>query len=513
MRSGVGYEPRDLFLALMSGVLLALSFPKFNLWPLGWVALLPLLLALDRKEPLEAFSLGLGAGLVAYFVTLYWVTNTMVNYGGLPYPASIAILLLLVIYMSLYVAGFSFCLALVRPRGMSLLLAPPLWTALELLRTHALTGFPWASLGYSQYLNLPVLQLSELTGFWGISFLMVSASAALAHLLLGGGRAKVWVALGVGALLLTAHLWGWARLLYYSSPRGERGLRVSVLQGGVDQGLKWDEGFKEETLRIYRELTLSAARGKGGVKPDLIVWPETAAPFFFLREEALRDRVLGLAQEGGSHILLGAPSLEVRDGEPRLFNSAYLLSPDGRIINRYDKIHLVPYGEYVPLKRLMPFVKKLAEGAGDFVSGREATVMSIPGGRFGVLICFEVIFPGLVREFLRGGAQFLVNITNDAWFGHSSASYQHMAMVSFRAVEGRVPIVRAANTGISGFIDQAGRIHGATPLFIRTTIVQDIFPRNGPPTLYVRWGDWFAYLSALVSGILLALSGRGKRSP
>ncbi|MFQ6111113.1 MAG: apolipoprotein N-acyltransferase, partial [Nitrospinota bacterium] len=430
-----------------------------------------------------------------------------------PYPASIVILLLLVIYMSLYIAGFSFCLALVRPRGMSLLLAPPLWTALELLRTHALSGFPWASLGYSQYLNLPILQISELTGFWGISFLMVSASAALAHLLLQGGRAKGWVALGVGGLLLVAHLWGWAQLRRYSSPPGEKGLRVSVLQGSVDQGLKWDEDFREETLRIYQELTLSASRGEGGVRPELIVWPETAAPFFFLREEGLRDRVLRLAREGGTHILLGAPSLDVRDGKPRLFNSAYLLGPDGRILSRYDKIHLVPYGEYVPLKRLMPFVKKLAWGAGDFSSGRQATVMSIPGGRFGVLICFEVIFPALVREFLMGGAEFLVNITNDAWFGRSAASYQHMAMASFRAVEGRVPIVRAANTGISGFIDAAGRIHEATPLFIRTAIAREIFPRKGPLTLYVRWGDWFAYLCALVSGTLLAFLGHGRWRP
>jgi apolipoprotein N-acyltransferase len=386
------------------------------------------------------------------------------------------------------------------------LVAPALWVTLEWIRAQALSGFPWASLGYSQYLNRPLIQVAEITSVYGVSFALTLGNVVIAQLLHSAAH-REWKRLAppcaLGALCLAA-IWGYGgwRLQQTSKTvaTAPANLGVALLQGNIAQDLKWERASQEAIFSIYRTLTLDAAADPG---VDLIVWPEAATPFLFANDGAFQARQLRLAQVAGRPLLFGSPTYS-RDGDQDvMYNSAFLVGPEATVLGRYDKIHLVPFGEYMPLRRLLFFLDKLVQGIGDFRSGEVYTVMAIPQGRFAVLICFEVIFPELVRHFVRHGAQFLVNITNDAWFGYSPASYQHLAMVVFRAVENRLPIVRAANTGISAVIDPTGQLRQQTDLFVRTWITDRITTAAGPTTFYTRWGDVFAYGCMLVTAASL----------
>ncbi len=284
-------------------------------------------------------------------------------------------------------------------------------------------------------------------------------------------------------------------------------LQVALVQGNIDQSVKWDPAWQGKTLSIYSELTRVAAREH----PRLIVWPEAAVPFL-LREDPRRGMVAAMARDAGAYLLVGAPDWQA--GQP--WNTAFLVGPEGWMLGRYDKRHLVPFGEYVPLRQALFFVNPLAGGAiGEFASGREATVFSPPIGRFGVVICYEAIFPHEVRDFFLGGADFLVNITNDAWFGRSAAPVQHLAMAAFRAVENRAYLVRAANTGISAIVAPDGRIVRASGLFTTAVVSGAIAPRT-EGSLYTRYGDLFAWgavgvtLAAVLPGLAPVILRRRK---
>jgi apolipoprotein N-acyltransferase len=240
--------------------------------------------------------------------------------------------------------------------------------------------------------------------------------------------------------------------------------------------------------------------------PDLIVWPETATPFNFSNDLINKKKLLQLGQDSNSFIFFGSTSYIRKGNQVIPFNSAFLVSPEKKVLDQYDKMHLVPFGEYVPLKKLLFFVDKMVTGIGNFGSGTEYTVFSMPEGKFSALICFEVIFPELVRHFANAGAEFLVNITNDAWFGKSAASYQHISMVVFRAVENRRPVIRAANTGISGIIDSKGEIIAQTDIFVRDKIIGNIFPEKSPKTFYTLYGDVFAISVLLCTVVYGGLS-------
>jgi apolipoprotein N-acyltransferase len=255
-------------------------------------------------------------------------------------------------------------------------------------------------------------------------------------------------------------------------------------------------------------------REQAGQPLDLIVWPEAAMPFFFERDTAHREELLDFVVRGGTPLLFGSPAVESRGNErPRLYNSAYLVAADGAVRGRYDKLHLVPFGEYVPLERLLFFVNKMVDGIGEFVPGTEATVFALDRFRLGVMICFEVVFPELTRAAVQNGATLMAAITNDAWFGRSAAPYQHLDMVVFRAVENRVPFARAANTGISGFIDATGRLITTSDLFAPATRVAPMVPRT-ETTWYTRYGDAFAWFcAALVLAVLARAAREARRGP
>lgn len=488
--SGETKVPRWL-LALLSGALLALSFPGSG--SQGWVAfaaLVPLFAAVAGADWRRAGLLGFGAGLVFWIATIPWIAQTIVRYGGLPWPLAVLVLLGLAGYLALYTAAF--CAAVSRVsmgRGVPFVLAAAsLWVALEFLRTYLLTGFPWNLLGYSQYRNLPVVQVAAVTGIYGVSFVVVAVNAALWRVLGrdGGWKQPLAAAATAGGAVALAIVSAWLPPGAGARPTHE----VALVQGSIDQGVKWDPTSRDGTLAVYRTSTLEAARR--GAK--LIVWPETSLPFVF-DHDGRRAVVQGLAREAGAYVLVGA--LGSATEGPR--NSAFLIAPDGGLVGRYDKRHLVPFGEYVPLQSLLPFVEVVGGGAiGALESGREATILSTPLGRLAVVICYEAIFPAEVRDFFLAGADVLVNITNDAWFGRSPAPVQHLAMAAFRAVENRAYLVRAANTGISAVVAPDGRIVQASALFTRETVAGTIAPRVGP-SVYTRYGDVFAWATVAVA--------------
>lgn len=486
-------DAHDLLLAMGSGILLFLSFPKFGNGALAWIFLAPLFYALREKTPGQGMILGLIAGLTAHIGIMYWITLVVVNYGYLPYPVGIAAMLLLSGYLSLYTSMFAATVVYFQRRELPFwMTAPVIWTVLEYAKSHLLTGFPWENLGYSQYQYLPVIQVADITGVYGVSFLIVLVNALVFEAVMRRDNKKVLtvaVAAATGVMLVVCG-YGWYRLEDTArSASTALPLNVRMAQGNIDQSVKWHPQYQRETVAIYTALSNAPAASR----PNLIVWPETAYPAFFQDANDMHREVAGVAKGSGAWMLFGSPAYERRDREMVLFNSAFLLAPAGTIAGRYDKVHLVPYGEYVPLRRFFPFVNKLVAGIGDFGTGPGYRPLTMGTQRLGVLICYEGIFPEAARDYKREGADFLVNITNDAWFGRSSAPYQHLSMTVFRAVENRLDVVRAANTGISALISADGSIGARMDLF-QSGWLDVMVKFYTKKTFYSRWGDIFMYL-------------------
>ncbi|HWN13832.1 MAG TPA: apolipoprotein N-acyltransferase, partial [Candidatus Dormibacteraeota bacterium] len=388
--------------------------------------------------------------------------------------------------------------------GPALALAPALWVVGEWLRGHLMGGFPWGLLGYSQHAQLAVIQIAELGGVYAVSLVIAAVSAALAALLALGPR-RAWPGAAAAALLLAGTLGFGAHALGVVRGADTGSVDVGVIQPAIEQTIKWDPARHAQILDIYERLTREAAL----TRPAVVLWPETATTIFLRGDPELLERLRRLSADIATPILVG--SIDRRDGPRGQFlNSAFFLTGQG-ITGKYDKIHLVPFGEYVPLAGLLGFVKGWAEFISEFGEGDTQTVFPLPGAPFGTVICYEIIFPELFRGFVIGGARFMANITNDAWFGETAGPWQHLGMLPLRAVEQRVAIARAANTGVSAFVDPAGRIGPTLPLQARGVLHHRI-PLRGPLTLYARLGDWLVYACAAVG-----LAGAGiaffRRSP
>ena len=492
----------DIALAFISGVLLVLGFQPFDLYIFPWAAIVPLLIALRGKSPLPSFLLGLLTGFTWFMGTIYWVFHSVYFYGNVHVVISILMLVLLCLYLGSYVGLFSmFFNAVTRDSKLpALLIVPLLWVSLEFLRTYLLTGFPWALLAYSQYKLLPLIQIADITGVYGVSFLVAALNGLLFDLLVNRESKGRMTASILYAVIV-------ALVLFYGAGRlaeGEDGreFKVSVIQGNISQDKKWNARFQEEVIDTYKRLTLEAMP-EG---PDMIVWPETALPFIFGYNEELTKETLSFQKGLETHLLFGSIlTKRTEPGEFSVTNSAVLLSPQGDVASVYDKMHLVPYGEYVPFRNLIPFVRRLTAGIGDFIPGEEPLVMKTPFAKIGNLICYEIIFPGQVRSFVERGADVLVTITNDAWFGRTSAPYQHFAMAVFRAVENRVPVIRSANTGISGFIDTRGRISKTSDIFVEAVLTEKVAVGTSR-SIYTEYGDIFAYL-CIAGAMLMVIMG------
>jgi apolipoprotein N-acyltransferase len=502
----------DFALALLSGALLALSFPKFGHPAFGWIALAPLLVALAHRPQSvrRSFTLGLLAGFVYFAGTLYWFVVTITVFGGLSTIVAVFAAALGIAYLALYPALFAVIQAhLVKALGRSaLLLAPAAWVATEMARTYSPLDFPWELLGYSQTTVLPIAQIASVVGVYGLSALVASVSTAAAYATLDwSGRWRLVCAV-VAALVLGTAVWGTLRIREHALTTAGVGIRVAVLQGNILQDQKWDPAMSDAIMQRYIDMTREAI----GRNAQFILWPESATPVPYERDVPRGELIRRLAREAHVTLLIGSdqaervkPVLAAKPVEPgKLYNAAYLIRPDGSTAAVYRKIHLVPFGEYVPFGRLLFFVGPLVEGVSDFVPGTAAILLPVAGHMVSTAICYEVIYSGLMRSFVTHGSELLTTITNDAWYGWSSAAYQHWEQASLRAVEEGRYLARAANTGISGFVDPYGRVLQRSHMFQSAVLAEDVRFLTAR-TIYSRIGDVVGWLSvALTVAALLA---------
>ncbi len=499
-------------LAALSGLLLFLSFPKFGNGAVGWVALAPLLMGLSGITGWRAVRLGYVTGAVSSFGLLYWTALVVVQYGGLSLPVGVLVMLALCLAFSVFHALFGWVIGRLTtafgPGG--LLGAPFAWVALEYARTHTFFSFPWCLLGYSQHAALPFIQIASVTAVYGVSFLLAAISSLLALAALDPRAAWRRGAL-VAVVVLVAGSWLFGRWAM-TVPVQETGrIVVGLVQGGIRQEDKWVPENAWANVGRHLELTEQAAR-RGA---RLVVWPESAVPFLFDEDPALASLLQELVQRRKIYLFFGNDDrVRLAGGKELIYVGAKLLDPSGRLVARYRKIHLVPFGEYVPLQPLFTlggrYTAKLVQEVSDFTPGTEPTTAAVGGHGVGGYICYEAIFPDLVRRFTGNGAELLLNITNDAWYGTTSAPYQHMAMAAFRAVENRRTMARAANTGITAVVDPWGRVLEETRLFDRTVLVREV-PLVSGRTFYVRHGDLFAQACSALALALLAATFRRRR--
>lgn len=501
--------------AVLSGILLALSFPKYGHPAAAFIALVPLLVALSgwtgriQTAPglpaRRGFVLGLIAGFVHFAGTVYWTGATVSQFGGLPVFVAVIVAGLLALYMAAYVAVFGAITAtLIKRYGTAgVWLAPAVWTTMEFLRGIVLGGFPWIPLGNTMVTLLPIAQLASIVGVFGLSMFVVALNAGFAIAAISGGRQRL-IAIAVPiALIVTVSVWGGLRLSANVLTQGTP-ITVGLIQGNIAQTDKWNPARAGMILERYLQLSRQAVE-KGA---RFIVWPEASTPFY-LEDDIRGNQVRGLVRELGVPLLVGSDQME--DGDPPLnYNAAFMLDPAGATAAVYRKIHLVPFGEYVPLQRLLFFVGPLVEAVSAFTPGTRVTMLPVEGHMVSTAICYEVTYPALARDAVREGSEMLTTVTNDAWYGESSAPFQHFEMAMMRAIEQGRYLIRSANTGISGIVDPYGRVLIKTELFETAAVVGEArFVQE--KTVYARIGDLAAHLGAAITALSLGLAVFGGR--
>ena len=528
--------------AVVSGLLLALSFPPFESSQVAWVALIPLLLALlqgvgtavpavrrglgEASLPKKSFRLGYTAGLVFWLVTMSWMLRL---FETSPAPAIVIVLgwVLLSAYCALYSGVFA--MTVVWAAGkigreklwqtvLLTVLIPVLWVGGEMARSILLTGFPWDLVGISQFRNVALIQCAQWVGVPGVSALVLLANTGLAFTMLRylpprekryRPHLELFIALMAIALCFRTGM----GLVRQNTP-ADGGVEIAAVQPAIPQVKKWSQEQIDLIHSTVRRLTAQVLKD-GGTHPDLLIWPETATPYCVTEEGESKDLVVELSRNG-SPLLVGSMDVINLGQDSLCYNGSFLFDTNGVMVKHYNKQHLVPFGEYVPLSEWIPWLATFAPMGWNCSPGREATVFSVgePAWTFSVLICFEDIMSDLSRAFVKAGARLLVNQTNDAWFDRSAGPVQHMAHCVFRCVENRVPAVRVANSGISCLIqpnglivDPTGNGRGTPPQPL-TPRWQVAVPGDGyEPTPYTRYGDWlFGIPCGIVAAVCFVLA-------
>ena len=504
---------------LLSAVLQVLIFPLPGLYIFSWLALAPLMVAilcarpageleiagsvrLQAATPWQGFLLGYVCGILWYAGTCYWIYDTMRHFGGLNSAEALLALFLFCCYLGLYHGLFGLLVSLLsgpRDHRRALVIAPFLWVAVELARTRV-TGFPWNLLGIAQVDNIALCRIAGWTGVYGISFeiMLVNVAVATAFLIPRAKRgAMLAAALAAGSVLQAGRL--------VEAPAATADRSALLVQENIPVVAEWTPAYSQQTLTELTELTVKSAATKPGPKFDLIVWPESPAPFL-TSDARFRDAVSQMARDTKVWTITGAigTSEQLLPQEGPLFNSAVLISPSGEWNARYDKVHLVPFGEYLPFPSLFSFAGGLTKEVGEFQHGTSRHPLDAGGERIGVFICYESIFPDEVRQFANQGAHVFVNISNDGWYGDSGAYAQHLNQTRMRAIENDRWILSATDTGVTASIDPWGRITARIPRKERATLDAP-YALTSVTTFYTSHGDWFAYACAIISmGALLA---------
>ncbi len=504
-------------LTLLSAGLQIAIFPLPNLYFLGWIAVTPLLVAvLHAREPetlqlsdgvrllparpLQAFLLGYVCGIVWYAGTCYWVYSTMRQYGGVNAPMAVVIMFLFSLYLALYHGAFGLMVALVARRDrqsrLPLLLAPFFWVAVELARTR-ISGFPWDLLGTTQVDNFPLAQIARVTGVYGVSLeiMVVNVAFAAALLVPRTKRKQLLLASVIAALILQVGRW-------IPLPVSSTDHTAVLVQQNIPILISedWTKDYFEGTVRDLTWISVNHSQNVNP-HPSLVVWPESPAPFF-TNDPAFRDALANLARESGAWVLSGSLGQgdvnRPMEHSSETYNSGSLFNPQGKLVARYDKVHLVPFGEYVPFRKLFSFASGLTEQVGEFNRGVSRQPLQAGDQSLGVFICYESIFPDEVRQFARNGAQVFANISNDGWYGDSGAYAQHLRQARMRAIENSRWLLRDTNTGVTAAIDPYGRIVASLPRKLRAALPAP-YALTSVTTFYTRHGDWFAYGCAIIS--------------
>lgn len=503
---------REVFLCAVSAVLLILSFPRANIGLFAWFGFAPLFYAIKNQSKIKAFLLSYFTGIIFWSGIIYWLVHV-----------TLLGTIVLILYLALYFGIFGLIVRAIRhqsPSGrlgfalhspaVSLIFIPSAWVLLEYIRSYLFTGLPWALLGYTQYLNLPIIQIADITGVWGVSFLVMMVNSALGFQLSAPSKKRVYI---LPVLLVAVVLsYGYFKLYGQEPSAKSHQLKVAAIQGNIAQELKWDPDAQEYIVNEYAQLSEEANKEK----PDLIIWPEAAAPGVLGEDGRIFQGIFALSKKINTPLLAG--SLRIQSGD--YFNSALLIEK-GKVTSAYDKLHLVPFGEFVPLKNIFPFLQRIAP-IGDIAPGRNQTVFRINTDKgesaFSVLICFEDLFPELSRRFVKQGAEYIFNITNDAWYKRSSAPYQHLQASVFRAVENRVYLGRAANTGITAFIAPSGKViskvenERGKDIFVSGYKIQAVSSTGRPRSFYTRYGDLFILICILFIAYGIALRFKHRKS-
>jgi apolipoprotein N-acyltransferase len=503
-------------LVIVSAVLQVLIFPLPGVYGLSWFALTPLIVALLRARPVgelefagavrlrpasaaQGFLLGYVCGIIWYAGTCYWIFDTMRQYGGLNGPMAALVLFLFCCYLGLYHGVFGLLMALLaanRNYRRALVMAPVLWIAVELARTRV-TGFPWDLLGIAQVDNVALSRIASVTGVYGISFeiVLVNVALAAAFLVPKQKRGALLVASLAAAAVLQA-----GRLV--DAPPAKADRAALLVQQNIPVSADWTPLYFQMTLTRLADLTVTSVKNAAS-NINLVVWPESPAPFFS-NDPRFRNQVSDIARATKSWIVTGSVGTDsaTPNSEGPIYNSAALVSPNGDWSGRYDKVHLVPFGEYLPFPSLFSFAGGLTKEVGQFGHGPSRRPLDAGGEKLGVFICYESIFPDEVRRFAREGAQVLVNISNDGWYGDSGAWAQHLNQTRMRAIENDRWLLSTADTGATASIDPFGRIVAQVPRKQMTTLVAP-YTLTSVTTFYTRHGDWFAYGCAIISVIVL----------
>jgi apolipoprotein N-acyltransferase len=494
----------DVLWIVLSGATTALAFPKFSLSFFSWISLIPLFFILSKKTPGLGFLAGWIAGVSYYAVLLYWIPDVPAHYGGLSISVSILIYAGFVCFLGLTWAAFSLCFTKIHKSFpvLSFLLAPFVWVSFEHIITHILTGFPWGLLGYGQYTNLYFIQMASITGITGLSFILVLFQSLFVLSMKVGKKAPFFAAL---ALVILIHVSGFVSIKEIQP--GSNSFSAAVIQGNVSSDIQWGHLSFEEIESLFNQ-HLQLSREAYLKNNGLIIWPEFSVPLCFgcpygIYQE-FKNRLYRFVQETGCALLLGTNEKAEKGDRTEYYNTSLLLNPD-LSQSQYHKIHLVPFGEYTPYKKIFGFISRVTHAIGDITPGDTFVLHDYKGNTFGTPICYEIIFPDLVRQFTKNGAHFLVTITNDGWYGQSSAPYQHFAMAVIRAVENRRYLLRAATTGISGIVDPYGRIRSRSELMTQTMLYDTITPID-KNTIYTKHGDVLPLASLTLSVIFFILA-------
>ncbi|MBS1799234.1 MAG: apolipoprotein N-acyltransferase [Acidobacteria bacterium] len=532
-------------MAAFSGVLQCLPFPLAGPVPewrtaFCWIAITPLLWALTQQqknaEPLtgrQGAALGYLCGFIWYLGNCYWIYQTMYLYGGLDKPIAAGILILFCLYLGLYHALFGWVVVSFKNyfgARLALLLSPLAWVAVELARAR-ITGLPWDLMGIAQVDNPLLTRLAPLTGAYGLSFVIALVNALwLVRIQIRERKHTRLLLTAAGVAIVVVYVFE-LRRAHLPTPSHVTATATLVQQNlEVGAEAKQPEPSEQELLESFSYLSrhpgdrmylgipelaktpaVKFAPRNEPQDSNLIVWPESPAPFQE-RDPLFRTAMTKLAEETGAPVIVGNIAIDRTTENTRgylQFNSASFINPQGEFAGRYDKMHLVPFGEYVPFARLFFFAQSLLHEAGAFDAGRQRTLFAANGHRYGVFICYESIFGDEVRQFVKEGADVLVNISNDGWYGDTSAPWQHLNMVRMRAIENHRWVLRATNTGVTASIDPYGRVVEAAPRHIRTSIRVG-FGYERDMTFYTLHGDLFAYLCALATAVALGLSLRSQ---